>query len=312
MFQSGSSNNFYGTAVPSGAGYISTTNPNGDPCDRYYNIMLDPRLVSPYTGNYNLRDNSPCIDAGDPAFGQDPDGTAPDIGALYFFQCPVFITMEPRSACIIIPASGGSFTWDLTLESNYHDAYTFDLWLMATLPNGNSYGPLGSRTGLTIPSGATITRAIQQSVPGAAPAGFLELIGIVGFTPDSIMDTDTIPFMKLMGDGENPFLNQEDWNIEGLWDETSQMAPEEFNLLSVSPNPFNPETHLSYTLDQAGQVTLAVYDVQGKEVARLADDWQAAGEYNYSFNAGNLPSGVYFATLNAAGSQTTQKLLLLK
>ncbi len=67
-------------------GVITTTNANGDSCDMFYNIYLDPQFVYPDTGNYNLQSTSPCIDAGDPNSPFDPDSTVADIGAFYFHQ----------------------------------------------------------------------------------------------------------------------------------------------------------------------------------------------------------------------------------
>ncbi|NQS98938.1 MAG: right-handed parallel beta-helix repeat-containing protein, partial [candidate division Zixibacteria bacterium] len=74
----------FGGAVPPNLGTITTTNFNGDSCDAFYNIFLDPQFVG--GGDYNLTEGSPCIDAGDPAFDPDPDGTIADMGAYYYHQ----------------------------------------------------------------------------------------------------------------------------------------------------------------------------------------------------------------------------------
>ncbi len=68
-----------------------TTNANGDSCDAYSNIQLNPLFEDPANGDYNLTENSPCIDAGDPSSQLDPDGTIADMGAYYFDQTPVAI-----------------------------------------------------------------------------------------------------------------------------------------------------------------------------------------------------------------------------
>ena len=62
------------------------TNHNGDSCDTYYNIFLDPQFADTANGDYHLQAGSPCIDAGDPELTPDPDGTVADIGAYYFDQ----------------------------------------------------------------------------------------------------------------------------------------------------------------------------------------------------------------------------------
>ena len=71
---------------PSGLGAITTVNANGDPCDVFYNIYLDPLFVDYTLGDYHLTENSPCIDAGDPSMPNDPDGTVNDMGGFYFHQ----------------------------------------------------------------------------------------------------------------------------------------------------------------------------------------------------------------------------------
>jgi parallel beta-helix repeat protein len=76
------SGNFTGD-IPNGLGEITTINRNGDSCDVFYNIQLDPLFVSPGY-DYHLQSTSPCIDAGDPASPHDPDSTIADIGAFYF------------------------------------------------------------------------------------------------------------------------------------------------------------------------------------------------------------------------------------
>ena len=71
---------------PAAIGIVALTNANGDSCDTYYNIFLDPQFADTAAGDYHLTEGSPCIDAGDPALELDPDGTVADMGAFYFSQ----------------------------------------------------------------------------------------------------------------------------------------------------------------------------------------------------------------------------------
>jgi hypothetical protein len=78
------------------------------------------------------------------------------------------------------------------------------------------------------------------------------------------------------------------------------------------PNPFNPSTKIKYSIPQFGMVTIKVYDLLGKEVATLADEYKPAGRYEVEFNAAALPSGVYFYKLNSGNITESKKLVLLK
>jgi parallel beta-helix repeat protein len=73
-------------AAPVGLGVLDTLNANGDSCDVYGNIFLNPQFLDTINGNYHLLANSPCIDAGNPTSPWDPDSTITDIGAFYFDQ----------------------------------------------------------------------------------------------------------------------------------------------------------------------------------------------------------------------------------
>lgn len=76
---------FEGTPIQ-GLGELSTVNANGDSSDQYYNIFSDPLFIDAGAGNFQLTEDSPCIDAGSPFSPLDPDSTIADIGAFYYYQ----------------------------------------------------------------------------------------------------------------------------------------------------------------------------------------------------------------------------------
>lgn len=82
-FANNQDSNFTGSP-PADLGQIVTVNANGDSCDQFYNVFLNPLFVDPLAGNYCLQAGSPCIDAGDPNSLLDPDSTIADIGAFYY------------------------------------------------------------------------------------------------------------------------------------------------------------------------------------------------------------------------------------
>ena len=85
-FYGNQGHNFSGTPIPPGIGNYTTVNFNGDSCDVYSNIYIDPLFADPAGGDFHITQDSPCIDAGDPHFRLDPDSTISDIGALFHYQ----------------------------------------------------------------------------------------------------------------------------------------------------------------------------------------------------------------------------------
>ncbi|HTO95274.1 MAG TPA: FlgD immunoglobulin-like domain containing protein, partial [Bacteroidota bacterium] len=97
----------------------------------------------------------------------------------------------------------------------------------------------------------------------------------------------------------------------------SGARPSAYALAQNFPNPFNPSTVIRYDLPQAGNVSLKVFDVAGREVVTLVDGAQEAGSYQVRFDAtnarvGGLASGVYFYTVRAGNFAQTKKMLLIK
>ena len=116
--------------------------------------------------------------------------------------------------------------------------------------------------------------------------------------------------------------------------ENENTLPNEFILFQNYPNPFNPSTTIKYSIpsvmvrqahhDNANvipslsrddvHVTLKVYDILGREVATLVNEYQKPGTYNYQFSIGNyqLPSGVYFYKLQAGNFISAKKMVIAK
>lgn len=90
------------------------------------------------------------------------------------------------------------------------------------------------------------------------------------------------------------------------------MLIKEYELVQNYPNPFNPSTVIRYQLPKAGNVKLIVYDILGREVAKLIDEFQNDGRYEVKFDASNLSSGVYIYRLEANDFVDSKKMLLVK
>ncbi|MCX6164515.1 MAG: T9SS type A sorting domain-containing protein [Ignavibacteriae bacterium] len=89
----------------------------------------------------------------------------------------------------------------------------------------------------------------------------------------------------------------------------------EYDLKQNYPNPFNPSTSIEFSLQKNSDVNLIIYDMQGREVARLLNNTKLSqGSYKYDFNSNefNLSSGVYFYKLVTGDFISTKKMLLIK
>ena len=94
---------------------------------------------------------------------------------------------------------------------------------------------------------------------------------------------------------------------------TNILLPAVVNLQQNYPNPFNPETSIKYSIAQEGHVTLKVFDVLGKEVAALVDEFKQPGSYVAKFSIQNkIESGIYFYQLKMNSIIITKKAVLIK
>ena len=86
----------------------------------------------------------------------------------------------------------------------------------------------------------------------------------------------------------------------------------EFSLMAAYPNPFNPSTTLSLNMPEDGFVSVKVFDLMGRVVATLAEGNMDANTYEFTWNASDMPSGMYMVRAEAMGQVSSQKLMLLK
>jgi hypothetical protein len=118
------------------------------------------------------------------------------------------------------------------------------------------------------------------------------------------------------GDSLGVTITNLEWNDKTLLT-TNTDEQKSFILGQNFPNPFNPSTILTYRLNTAAQVRLSVYDITGREVTRLVDQYQYVGEYNVTWdsnsnNGQKMASGMYIARLNVDNSSVSRKMLLTK
>lgn len=131
------------------------------------------------------------------------------------------------------------------------------------------------------------------------------------FIPDSIKNYNSvltvysnagIKQIEISGFGIDNAVNVDDKMIAAL----------SFSLEQNYPNPFNPATYIQYTIGNNQFVKLIIYDLLGREIETLVNHEKPAGTYKLTWNAANLPSGVYFYKLQAGSYTSIKKMLLLK
>ena len=237
----------------------------------------------------------------------------------------LLVDLTPHNPPIQIPPSGGNFNYDLAIEDTYSVSGVFDAWIEVSLPGGDSL-ELMFREDLTIESNSTIIRTdLQQFVPYRAPAGEYNYTAYVGNHEYYVVwSEDSFTFEKLPGiDSGRASLagmTTEGWMLEGFFDgslegsieSVSSKSPDGYARLSAHPNPFNAETAISYWLTANSFIQLVIYDIQGREVSRLVDDWQTAGKHTASWNGEDCTSGIYFVRLKTDEVSVVRKVLLVK
>jgi len=166
--------------------------------------------------------------------------------------------------------------------------------------------------------GFILETAIPMELLGIDP-GYGSLLGIdVDWNDDDdggVKDTKLKTYDPTDANWNNPSL----MGVARLWGSPieSDVKEEEklvtvFKLHQNYPNPFNPSTHINFSLPKDSNVKLVVYDVLGREVARLVDRRVQAGEHSINFDAANLASGLYFYRLQTESEVVVKKMMFLK
>jgi hypothetical protein len=88
--------------------------------------------------------------------------------------------------------------------------------------------------------------------------------------------------------------------------------PDKFQLSQNYSNPFNASTTIEFTLPEAAEVQLSIYNILGQKVAVIFAGIKQAGVHSVTWDAGDVPSGVYFARLEVEGNSNSIRMVLLK
>jgi hypothetical protein len=106
-------------------------------------------------------------------------------------------------------------------------------------------------------------------------------------------------------------------SVTNIKEETEM--PVNFSLFQNYPNPFNPTTKIKFSIPKSGTVQIKVYDLLGKEITTLVNEYKLAGTYELDFDAASpdgsgqvLPSGVYFYRMISGSYYETKKMMILR
>ncbi|MBI3365891.1 MAG: T9SS type A sorting domain-containing protein [Ignavibacteriae bacterium] len=205
----------------------------------------------------------------------------PQAGAFSVrFQADRFVEHVPADrTTVTIPILIRDASFPITLSWNFHAENAVTYWLVHHGGQGTQLGDSGSTQ-------------IEDHGNGNSGNG------------------NTV--VTLQANSVDPCLPQKTAH-SGAAPEVIGAKPSVYSLDENYPNPFNPSTEVRYTLPEDAHLTLKIYDVLGREVTTLVDEFEHAGYKSVTFDGTNFASGLYFYRLHAKGKFTdTKKMMLVK
>jgi hypothetical protein len=204
-------------------------------------------------------------------------------------------TSRTTTDTLVNPSIGGGNTTEITTHT-----FTADAFGTVTLPGGSSFSGIrlweDKVRWTTNTGGTTRSRSLTVTFYG-------QNLTQISFDVDTAFTGGTVQLT-------NYSISQKDAPLG-----VKQMPgarPREFALLQNYPNPFNPVTQIAFSIPAREYVSLKVYNILGEEVATLRDGDMSPGSYTAPFDAGALPSGLYFYRLRAGSFTETKKMSVLK
>ena len=249
------------------------------------NISADPLFVNAEEFDYRLQYDSPCRDAGTTDVdgdGQDDitdyNGTAPDMGAYEFtFQAPSSFVLFPQDSTVIL-------TWDNINVENFQyyilERSTDEVFLE------------------DLETFYSITNYFEDSELEYGVEYFYRVSFLAGDLSEySEIISVTLEFLHVGHDLD--------------------LDPSGYRMDQNFPNPFNPTTRIDYNLKESGKVYVKVFDVLGKNVKTLVQDFQNVGPHSVYWDATNhvgepVTAGMYFYVIESKKFNQTKKMILLK
>ena len=226
-------------------------------------------------------------------------------GTPYSFDTTIFMTYAAGLGGV--PAGAGAdvdiYLFDDTTGAPLVDAVGTEVCAPCTYSLSDAAPKQSFRLGGALPGGSVISAAVSAVLVVSGDTG---AVAIQPFTVNTHTSASDVSMSA-------PRL------LEVTTAGLSAVPPSVAERLRLRnyPNPFNPQTTFAYSLPQADQVNVRVFDAQGVLVRSLLSESQASGDHEVRWDGAGedgrvLPSGVYFGRIDTAGGTETQKVMLLK
>jgi hypothetical protein len=215
---------------------------------------------------------------------------------------PLTVNLTQQNPPILIPHTGGSFNYDLTIIDRDSIGGEFDRWITLTYPNGTKQDLSDSLSLQIEAEDSLVWNDLTQYIPGSYPHG----------TYTFTVFTGKYPYHSSWGDGS--FIFEKLPDTTGVIGNGNTALPTSLKL-TVIPNPFNNVATIRLELPVAGKVTLEIFDINGRRVGvGLNPTRFEPGIHEIPFDGSDLPSGIYIVrmTVTPSGSGTTPTILSQK
>ncbi|MCX6641748.1 MAG: SBBP repeat-containing protein [bacterium] len=242
--------------------------------------------------------------------------------------------ISPLSPPIVIPANGGRFHYLLRVQNPNPTPTITSSWNRLRNSTGN-YMNVSTTFARTLPGNAAPSRIFTQAIADTLPAGTYDFISYIGIYPEYIQDSSFFTITKSALSDGSPWVSESSCTGDffdefALQDNPSSIHNSSLITHNCVPNPFNPTTTIRFDLPIAAQVTLEVFDINGRNVgahgmrpsggggsagarsAPLQETWYYVGSHEIIFDGSGLPSGVYLYRLTAGELTANGKIVLLK
>ena len=183
---------------------------------------------------------------------------------------------------------------DLEGTRNYDEALALGDEILTDNPSDSEVKEILFRQGMIYAGG--------MNDPNSAAEKFGEIIRRYPDSEDAFFAAEQLEYLEWDGLGKGAFGDKS----------AVENKPSKYFLSDNYPNPFNPETKINFALPEDGFTKLVIYDLQGREIARLIDKDLNAGNHSVKWDASGFASGLYFYSLQSGDFIQTKKMMLLK